>query len=141
MSEQVFNNFKSKYLDLHDKTKRNNQIDKTSILNDIDFELELIHRDEVNVSYILKLLAKFKDQKESLTKEEQEKQIEDLIDMMMGESELRSKRELIEHFIQSTLPTIEDSEDIPEEFAAFWENQRLKAFEKLSSEEQFDKIK
>lgn len=141
MSEQVFNNFKSKYLDLYDKTKKHNELEKTSILDDIDFELELIHRDEVNVSYILKLLGKLKNQEDSLSKEEQEEQIEKIIDMMMGESELRSKRELIEHFIQSTLPKIEDSDDIPDEFAAFWERQRIKAFNRLSKEEQLDKVK
>jgi type I restriction enzyme R subunit len=33
---------------------------KTSILDDIDFELELIHRDQINVN-ILKLLAQLKE--------------------------------------------------------------------------------
>jgi type I restriction enzyme R subunit len=36
------------------------QKEKASILEDMDFELELIHRDEINVAYILKLLAKLK---------------------------------------------------------------------------------
>ena len=35
--------------------------EKVSILEDVDFELELIHKDEINVSYILKLLAIYKD--------------------------------------------------------------------------------
>ncbi len=36
------------------------QKEKVSILEDVDIELELIHRDEVNVVYILKLLVKLK---------------------------------------------------------------------------------
>ncbi len=57
MDEQSFENYKSKYLDLYDKVKNNEAKQKTSILNDIDFELELIHRDLINVAYIINLLA------------------------------------------------------------------------------------
>ena len=60
MSEQEFEDYKSKYLDLHDKAKSSHEADKVSILEDVDFELELIHRDEINVSYIIQLLIKLK---------------------------------------------------------------------------------
>jgi len=70
MEEQNFEDYKSKYLDLYDKSRSAHQKEKVSILQDIDFELELIHRDEINVAYILKLLAKLKD----ATTEEQEQQ-------------------------------------------------------------------
>ena len=56
MSEQLFEDYKSKYLDLYDKVKSNNQKEKVSILDDVDFELELIHREEINVYYIIQLL-------------------------------------------------------------------------------------
>ncbi len=58
MSAQRFEDYKSKYLDLHDKVKSETVLEKVSILEDVDFELELIHRDEINVAYILQLLAK-----------------------------------------------------------------------------------
>jgi len=54
INEQTFEDYKTQYLDLRDKVKRENAKEKVSILNDIDFELELIHRDEINVAYILK---------------------------------------------------------------------------------------
>jgi type I restriction enzyme R subunit len=60
MAEQLFEDYKSKYLDLYDKVKSNHQKEKVSILEDVDFELELIHRDEVNVNYIIQLLIKLK---------------------------------------------------------------------------------
>ena len=56
MNAQQFEDYKSKYLDLYDKVRTNRQKEKISILEDIDFELELIHRDEINVSYIIALL-------------------------------------------------------------------------------------
>jgi len=46
MDEQNFEDYKSKYLDLYDKSKSAHLKEKVSILQDVDFELELIHRDE-----------------------------------------------------------------------------------------------
>jgi type I restriction enzyme R subunit len=137
MSEQSFEDYKSKYLDLYDKTKGVNAKEKVSILNDIDFELELIHRDEINVAYILKLLTKLKD----ATPEEQEKQRKSILDTIAGDTQLRSKRELIEKFINNNLPHIEDSDDIPEEFQTFWNKERANAIVTLSKEENLDSEK
>jgi type I restriction enzyme R subunit len=134
MPEQSFEDYKSKYLDLYDKAKSARQKEKVSILQDIDFELELIHRDEINVAYILKLLAKLKD----ATEEEHENQKKAIIDLMTGDARMRSKRELIERFIQENLPEIEDSDNIPEEFENYWSNERIEALEKLSREENLD---
>lgn len=134
MDEQSFEDYKSKYLDLYDKSKNQGQKEKISILNDIDFEIELIHRDEINVSYILKLLAKLKDS----TKEEQEKQKKAILDAIAGENHLRSKRELIEKFIRENLPNIEDSNDIADEFYSFWNDERKQALEALTKEEDLD---
>lgn len=137
MSEQTFEDYKSKYLDLYDKAKSHHQKEKVSILNDIDFELELIHRDEINVAYILKLLAKLKDS----TPEEQEKQKKSIIEIIAGDTQLRSKRELIEKFIHENLPNIDDSDDIPDQFYNFWNEERQLAIENLSKEENLDSDK
>jgi len=134
MNAQSFEDYKSKYLDLYDKTRNQSQMEKVSILDDIDFELELIHRDEINVTYILKLLAKLKDAEEA-EKEQQEKA---LIELMAGDAKMRSKRELIEKFIRENLPHIDDSDDIPEAFEAFWDSETIQALEKLSEEESLD---
>ena len=131
MEEQSFEDYKSKYLDLYDKARSHNRVEKVSILNDVDFELELIHRDEINVAYILKLLAKLKN----ATAEEQEQQKKAILEMMAGDAKMRSKRELIERFIRENLPKIEDSDDISEEFENYWSKERMLALEKLSKEE------
>lgn len=134
MNEQTFEDYKSKYLDIYDKVKHDHQKEKVSILNDIDFELELIHRDEVNVSYILKLLTKLKD----ATEEEKEKHKKSIIEIVSGNTNLRSKRELIEKFIHENLPHIDDSDDIPDEFFNFWTKEREEAIQRLSEEENLD---
>ncbi len=96
IDEQTFEDYKSKYLDLHETIKTNNPAQKTSILNDIDFELELIHRDQINVVYILQLLARLK----TTNKSEAQKQKKAIIDLLGGEITLRSKRELIEKLLR-----------------------------------------
>ncbi|WP_233861252.1 type I restriction endonuclease subunit R [Tenacibaculum piscium] len=131
MPEQLFNDYRSKYLDLWQKTKQDISKEKVSILDDVDFELELIHSDEINVTYILKLLAILKDVK----KEDQEAKKKEVVDLLTGEANLRSKRELIEKFIEDNLPAIEDSETIPQEFEKFWSEEQRKAFEVFVKEE------
>jgi type I restriction enzyme R subunit len=131
MTEQLFEDFKSKYLDLYDKVKSNHQKEKVSILEDVDFELELIHRDEINVAYIIQLLIKLKSQtQKDTTKAEQE-----IFNLLSTETTLRSKRELIERFIQENLPVIADTDDIQNEFEKFWNEEQQKAFTKLVTEE------
>ena len=134
MSEQSFADYRSKYLDLYDKVRSEHTKEKASVLEDLDFELELIHRDEINVAYILKLLAKLK-QAEEKDKQQQKKAI---LDLLAGEVELRSKRELIEKFIEENLPYIDDVDNIPDEFEKFWNDQKVLALGKLCEEENLD---
>ncbi|MBN7816798.1 type I restriction endonuclease subunit R [Algoriphagus pacificus] len=131
INEQEFEDYKSKYLDVHEKVKSNIQPDKVSILEDVDFELELIHRDEINVAYILQLLSALKDSKP----EDQEKKKKEIVDLLSGETSLRSKRELIEKFINENLPHISDTQNLEDEFDKFWTEEQIKAFDKLVKEE------
>jgi len=131
MTEQQFEDFKSKYLDLYDKVKSEHQKEKVSILEDVDFELELIHRDEINVAYIIQLLIKLKTQ----TQKDTSKAEQEIFILLNTETTLRSKRELIERFIQENLPVIDDSDNIQLEFDKYWKNEKQKAFSKLVTEE------
>jgi type I restriction enzyme R subunit len=131
MTEQLFEDFKSKYLDLYDEVKSDHKKEKVSILEDVDFELELIHRDEINVAYIIQLLIKLKSEtQKDTTKVEQE-----IFNLLSTETTLRSKRELIERFIQENLTVIKDSDDVNTEFDTFWKKEQQKAFSKLVTEE------
>ena len=135
IDEQEFEDYKGKYLDLYDKVKRATQKEKISILDDIDFELELIHRDRVNVAYIIKLLSKMKNTKTSDAKAQKKA----IMDLLGGDVMLRSKRELIEKFIEENLPHIADADKIEEEFEQYWQDQKVLALGKLCEEENLDK--
>ncbi|QWD32485.1 type I restriction endonuclease subunit R [Polynucleobacter paneuropaeus] len=141
LSAQTFEDYKSKYLDIHDKVKRHTEEEKTSVLEEIDFELSLIHRDEINVAYILNLLVSLN----KLPPEEAKKRQREIIDLIAGEVQLRSKRELIEKFIEQNLPSLNSTDNVIGIFEGFWNEHKLKAFNEMCEEEkikpeQLDKL-
>lgn len=132
MSEQLFEDFKSKYLDIY--FERRSSKEKVSILDEVDFELELIRRDEITVDYIIGLVAKMAEAGEQ-EKSQLRKQVAELIN---GNEKLRSKRELIDKFITSWLPCIADSDSVEGEFQRFWDEQEQYELEQLAAAEGFD---
>lgn len=138
IEEQLFADYTSKYLDIKDRIGPGTSPEKTSILNDIDFELELIRRDTINVSYILQLLIKFKSKHSAKDKEAIQKEISNLLNT---EVSLRSKRELIEAFIAENLPHIADPENIHDEFDKFWSDREDKALKGIIADENLDQEK
>ncbi len=66
---------------------------------------------------------------------------EDIFNLLNTEVSLRSKRELIEKFIQESLPNIEDTDTIPEEFEKFWNEEQEKALKVLIKDENLSEEK
>jgi type I restriction enzyme R subunit len=58
------------------------------------------------------------------------------MDLLGGDIELRSKRELIEKFIEENLPLIDNADNIQDEFEKYWQEQKVLALGKLCDEEQ-----
>ncbi|WP_449580068.1 type I restriction endonuclease subunit R, EcoR124 family, partial [Paenimyroides tangerinum] len=71
-------------------------------------------------------------------KKSQEKLIQDLLN---SDLHLRSKKELIEKFIQKNLPLIENPDDVIEAFENFVEEERKEAIQEISKEEALDQDK
>lgn len=139
MTEQAFEDYKSKYLDLYDKVRAEKEAEeKASILEEVDFELELIRRDEINVTYILALLAQIKEAEQSdsdAVRQSASSRKQSVLDLLGSEAQLRSKRELIEKFIADYLPTVSKSEDVEAGFEAFWTEQREQELTALCEQE------
>lgn len=135
LTEQTFEDYKSKYLDLYDKSRRQNQTEKVSILNDVDFQLELIHSDEINVTYIMSLLQNLKQKSDQQVSQEKIKeQKEKIIKLIQSEPSLRSKRELIEEFIQQKLFGLETPDQIIPKFREFITEKGNKLIKSTSQE-------
>lgn len=106
LPERDFQDYQSIYIDLYQDFKKDADGDKKNINDDIIFEIELIRQIEVNIDYILMLVAKYID---SNCKD---KSILITIDKAINSSiELRSKKELIEHFIEQVNISTEVDED------------------------------
>jgi type I restriction enzyme R subunit len=131
LEPQTFADYKSKYLDIRDKVRSESQRNKVSILNDVDFEVELIHRDQINVTYIIRLLAEF----HAADEEDKAVHRQEIATRLNNEVQLRSKRELIEKFIDRELPHIRRTEDVEQEFNNFWSAERQRAVVSLSEQE------
>ena len=136
MDEQTFEDYKSKYLDIYDKTRSKNDDEKESLVEEVDFELELIQRDDINVAYILKLLANLqRDVKDNATQEDYQQKKASILELLDKEVQLRSKRDLIEKFIDDRMPTIEPEEKVEKVFQDFWNQERVEAIRQLCLEE------
>lgn len=129
ISEQKFEDFRSKYLDLYASTKGGDR-NKTSVLDDVDFEIELLKRDDINVNYILDLLKDLDKNSSSFPKDKKF-----ILDMMSKEVTLRSKRELLEKFIDNNLVNINEENDFESEFSKFIEAEKKEAVYSLVQKE------
>ena len=160
MTEQQFMDFRSKYLDIYDtfaggcKPSEENQTpdedtestetSTESGIDDIDFCLELLHSDIINVTYILELIADLNpysaDYKEKRTY---------IIDTMIKDAELRNKAKLIDGFIQQNVDDDRDNfmarkqkfdgtSDLEERLNNYITTERNNAIDKLAKEESLD---
>lgn len=136
LDEQSFEDFKSKYLDIHDQVKSRGDDDKETELEEVDFELELIQRDEINVAYILDLLGKLhREAKDEATQENYQKRKTEILELLSKEAQLRNKRDLIEKFIETRIAQIPEGQKLGSIFSKFWHEERLAAIRELCAEE------
>lgn len=105
IEEQAFEDFKSKYLDIYDAVKTPGAKENASVLEDIDFQVELIHRDEINVGYILRLLSQWVGVDATGVQQKHEQ----ITKWLSSQPQLRSKRALIEQFIEENRIRLTDS--------------------------------
>ena len=89
--------YESYYLDVREQ-RRKEQSTKTSVVDDLCFEVELIRQDEIGIDYIRSLLNRHAEEG---TLDDEAK--EDLYAKMDSSLGLRSKRKLIEAFVEKVL--------------------------------------
>ena len=166
MTEQQFMDFRSKYLDIYDTfaakptelpsgykvqddesgmvAEPDPSENDTTGLGDIDFCLELLHSDIINVAYILELIADLNPYSEDYTEKRQH-----IIDTMIKDVELRSKAKLIDGFIQKNVDDDRDNfmarkqkadgtSDLEERLNNYIITERNNAVNTLAKEENLD---
>ena len=125
LSEREYQDYQSIYIDLYQERKPKDT-DKESINDDIIFEIELIKQVEINIDYILMKVAEYyksnKKDKEILI---------DIKKAINSSIELRSKKELIEGFIDR----VNSSKNVTDDFKKFVREEKEKDLEKVIEEE------
>ena len=105
LSDRDMQDYQSVYIDLYQQMKPGKS-EKENINDDIVFEIELIRQVEINIDYILMLVAKYHDGNC------ENKEILVTIDKAINSSiQLRSKKELIENFIRTVNASTEVDAD------------------------------
>ena len=105
MSEQEYLDFRSKYLDItigviEKPTSNGTTVDDPTLpiddeISDIDFCLELLHSDVINVAYILALIEDLNPDSDDYEQKRQH-----ILDTMIKDAAMRSKTKLIDGFIK-----------------------------------------
>lgn len=125
LSERDFQDYIGTYTDLYEEYKSKPE-EEESIKEDIVFEMELVKQVEVNIDYILMLVAKYHDSNC------EDKEILGSIDKAIKSSlALRSKKELINKFISK----INADTNVYSDWAKFVKKQKEEDLENLIKEE------
>lgn len=120
-----FQDYTGTYHDIYEDIKAKPG-DKASIIDDVVFEMELVKQVEVNIDYILMLVAKYHEDNCK------DKEILVAIDKAIKSSlQLRSKKELIENFIN----TINTDSNINDDWQEFVKEQKKMDIQNLIGEE------
>jgi type I restriction enzyme R subunit len=140
MDPQEYEDFKSKYLDLSQRTKGEGG-DGESLLDGIDFELELLRRDEINLTYIRALLLSLQqtEQDEGHDSSRAREKRQQILDLLASEIGLRSKRPHLEAFLNDVMPALNPDDDIEAAFEVFWTQRREAAVAAICEAEGLDR--
>ena len=96
LSQRDFQDYQSRYIDLYQEYRGEQNGERENINDDIQFEMELIRQVDINIDYILMLVEKYH------AKNCEDQEILASIDRAIDSSiQLRSKKELIHGFINT----------------------------------------
>lgn len=134
MDSQMFEDYKSKYYEIYRKLVTAKE--KSSILSDISFSLELIQTDKINVSYILNLIRNV-----DLTNEEQKrKDIKDIESKLTNvtDDELFLKLDLIKRFLANVLPVLKPEDSIDDALNNHMNKERQEEIENFAKDNEIN---
>ncbi|MDQ7193593.1 type I restriction endonuclease subunit R [Staphylococcus felis] len=135
ISEQTYEDYKGKYLAIYEnviRREKNNE-EGVSILDDIDFKIELMRNDLINVKYIMDLIGQINLSNKN-ERDEKRRQIHQLLDKADDE-QLRLKADLIRQFIDRVVPSLKEDADINEAYYDYEEQQKLKEIDTFAQQQ------
>ncbi|TQJ49345.1 type I restriction endonuclease subunit R [Phycicoccus sp. SLBN-51] len=130
LNERQMQDYRSIYLDLYAEFRKEGQAEKESINDDVVFEIELIKQVEINVDYILMLVAKWRDARGNGSDMEM-RALMDIQRSVDSSPTLRNKKDLIMDFVDR----VSASGEIDEEWRAYVEAQSTAELDAIISDE------
>lgn len=106
LSDRDVQDYHSMYIELYNQFRGQGSGDRENVVDDIEFEMELIKQVEINIDYILMLIRKYYES--NMKDKEIVVNIQKAIDSSV---DLRNKKELIEKFVDSLTPSSNVDED------------------------------
>ncbi|MDW4411901.1 type I restriction endonuclease subunit R [Staphylococcus saprophyticus] len=134
IDEQTYEDYKGKYLDIYDKVMRPDKeiVEGESILDNIDFNIEILRNDLINVQYILDLL----NQIDLSNAEQQEKDIKEIRKVLdkADDDQLRLKSDLIRTFLDKVVPNLNEGDSIDDAYYNYESKVKVGELEQFSEE-------
>ncbi|MGI2241734.1 type I restriction endonuclease subunit R [Staphylococcus cohnii] len=134
IDEQTYEDYKGKYLDIYDKVMRPDKEtgEGESILDNIDFNIEILRNDLINVQYILDLL----NQIDLSDTEQQEKDIKEIRKVLdkADDDQLRLKSDLIRTFLDKVVPNLNEGDSIDDAYYNYESKVKVGELEQFSEE-------
>ncbi|MGO1998063.1 MAG: type I restriction endonuclease subunit R [Staphylococcus equorum] len=134
IDEQTYEDYKGKYLDIYDKVIRPDKEipEGESILDNIDFNIEILRNDLINVQYILDLL----NQIDLSDTEQQEKDIKEIRKVLdkADDDQLRLKSDLIRTFLDKVVPNLNEGDSIDDAYYNYESKVKVGELEQFSEE-------
>jgi type I restriction enzyme R subunit len=128
LTERQAQDYRSIYLDLYAEFRKGIEAEKETINDDIVFEIELIKQVEINVDYILMLVAQYRKERGDGGDKEMREAISRAVD---ASPTLRNKKDLIEAFVDRVSAT----GAIDEEWTAYVAKRRTEELGRIIEEE------
>lgn len=136
MTQQEYEDFKSRYQTIYDLIKQQRKAEKTSILLDIDFAIEIIETDRINVAYIMNLLRNV-DLKNPSQKKKDIEHIKN--ELLRSDSpELKKKIDLIQAFLNEVVVGMDPDSDMDESWAQYEQRKRNEEIDAFAKENEID---
>lgn len=134
MTDQEYQDYKSKYLLLYRKHKDEKEV--VSVLDDVDFCIELMESDRINVAYIMNLIRNIHFE----SKVQRDKDIEHIKEELNRSDNMRlhKKIDILRAFLDEVVCGLDGSEDIDAEYNDFENKKKFAEIQEFAEQEKID---
>ena len=134
MTDQEYQDYKSKYLMLYRKHQTGKEV--VSVLDDVDFCIELMESDRINVAYIMNLIRNINFK----SKQMRDKDIEHIKDELDRSDNMRlhKKIDILRAFLDEVVSGFDGTEDIDVAYNDFENKKKAEEIEAFATAEDID---